>query len=103
MSSNQPLWLQAVHRLERAIGEPVEYAVRSDAYFDVVTVADRARRKAIGAVEGVSRRWLHLFNLPAGTDIRTVRQQLARMERRLNELSEEVADLDGARRRGPTV
>jgi hypothetical protein len=99
MSSNQPIWLQVVHRIERTIGEPVEHAVRSDAYFDVVTVADRARRKAIGAVEGVSRRWLHLFNVPAGTDIRKVREQLARMERRLNELGEDVAELDGGRRR----
>jgi hypothetical protein len=101
MSFNQPLWLQVVHRLERTIGEPVEYAVRSDAYYDVVTVADRARRKAIGAVEGVSRRWLHLFNVPAGTDIRKVRQQLARMERRLNELSEDVAELAGGHRPRP--
>jgi hypothetical protein len=99
MSSDQPRWLQLVHRLERAIGEPVESAVRSDTYFDAVTVANRARRKGIGAAEGVSRRLLHLLNLPAGTDIRGMRQQLARMERRLNELSEDVSELDGAPRR----
>src|SRR5205823_1018555 len=37
MPANQALWLTAVHRLERAIGEPVEAAVRSDTYFDAVT------------------------------------------------------------------
>jgi hypothetical protein len=97
--SKGPLWLKAVHRLERAIGEPVETVVRSDVYFDTVATVSRARRKAIGAVEGVSRRGLHLLNLPAGTDIRGMREQLARMERRLNQLSEDVGELDDDRRR----
>ena len=61
MSAGQPLWLKAVLRLERAIG----------------------------TVEGVSRRCLHLFNLPAGTDLRRVREQLSRIERRLIALEDE--------------
>jgi hypothetical protein len=98
--SNQPLWLQAVHRLERAVGVPVESAVRSDTYFDVMSRISKARRKALGAAEGLSRRGLHLLNLPAGTDIRVVRQQLSRMERRLVQLTEEMADLEETRRDG---
>ena len=94
MPDNQPLWLRAVIRLERAIGEPIESAVRSDTYFDLVSRTTRVRRKVTGTAEGVSRRALHLLNLPAGSDIRGMRQQLARMERRLNELSHEVAELD---------
>jgi hypothetical protein len=94
MPANQPLWLRAVIRLERAIGEPIESAVRSDTYFDLVSTTTRVRRKMQGTAEGVSRRALHLLNLPAGSDIRTMRQQLARMERRLNQLSHDVADLD---------
>jgi hypothetical protein len=94
MPANQPLWLRAVLRLERAIGEPVESAVRSDAYFDLVSTTTRVRRKVGGVTEGVSRRCLHMLNLPAGSDIRTMRQQLARMERRLNQLSHDVSELD---------
>jgi hypothetical protein len=96
MSTSQPLWLQVVHRLERAVGAPVESAVHSDAYFDAVAQMTRARSRLIGAVEEVSRRCLHLVNLPAGTDVRRVREQLARMERRLNALSEEIAALEDA-------
>jgi len=95
MPANQPLWLRAVLRLERAIGEPIESAVHSDTYFDLVSTTTRVRRRVVGTAEGVSRRCLHLLNLPAGSDIRTMRQQLARMERRLNELSDDVAELDG--------
>jgi hypothetical protein len=95
MPAKQPLWLRAVIRVERAIGEPIESAVRSDKYFDLVSTTTRVRRKVTGTAEGVSRRCLHLLNLPAGSDIRGMRQQLARMERRLNELSHDVAELDG--------
>jgi hypothetical protein len=94
MPANQPLWLRAVIRLERAIGEPIESAVRSDTYFDLVSTTTRVRRKVTRTAEGVSRRALHLLNLPAGSDMRTMRQQLARMERRLNQLSHDVSELD---------
>jgi hypothetical protein len=85
-----------VLKVERTVGEPIEAAVRSDTYFDLVSTTTRVRRKVGGAAEGVSRRCLHLLNLPAGSDIRRLRQQLARMERRLNELSNDVAELDEA-------
>lgn len=94
--SSKPLWLRAVLRVERAIGEPVEKAVRTDAYFDAVTAATRASAQLKRTAEGASRRALHLLNLPAGSDVRRLREQLSRMERRLNALSEDVAELDGA-------
>ena len=96
MNSKQPLWLQAVHRLERAVGEPIEKAVRTDTYFDVVTKATRATAQARRTVVGTSTRVLHLLNLPADSDVRRMREQLARMERRLNQLSDDVSELDGA-------
>jgi hypothetical protein len=101
MPANQPLWLKAVHRLERAIGEPVEAAVRTDTYFDAVTKINRARRKTLAIVEGVSRRAWHTLNLPAGTDVRRMREQMSRMERRLTQLTDEVAEVaeDGRRTR----
>lgn len=92
--SAKPLWLRAVHRFERAVGEPVEAAVRTDAYFDLLTIATRATASAKRAAAGVSARGLHLLNLPAGTDVRRMREQLSRMERRLNHLSERVEELD---------
>ena len=70
MASDLPLWLKLVLRLERAVGGPVEAAVHSDTYFDVVTELNRGTRRVTDAVESVSKRGLHLLNLPAGTDIR---------------------------------
>ena len=38
-----------------------------------------------------------LLNLPAGTDVRRMREQLSRMERRLDQLTDEVAEVDERR------
>jgi hypothetical protein len=103
MSSDRPLWLRTVLKVERTIGGPVESVVRSDTYFDTVATLSKGRRKAIDLVEGVSRRGLHLFNLPAGTDVRRIRAQLSRLERRLDQLSYDVADLDEDERPLPRV
>jgi hypothetical protein len=93
VSEGTPLWLKLVLRAERLVGTRVESAVHSDAYFDLVTQASRSKARMVGAVEGISKRILHLANLPAGTDVRRVREQLARMERRLVELSKEIDEL----------
>jgi hypothetical protein len=92
MADGSPLWLKLVLRLERTIGAPVETAVHSDAYFDLLAELGRTMRRLIDATEGVSKRLLHLANLPAGTDIRRVREQLAGVERQLIRLSKELDD-----------
>lgn len=92
MAEGTPTWLKLVLRAERVVGRRVESAVHSGAYFSAATRAMRTSAKATETVEGISRRVLHLANLPAGTDIRRVREQLSRMERRIVELSKELDD-----------
>ena len=94
MASGTPLWLKLVLRAERAIGGPVESAVRSDTYFDVVATVNKTKARVSGKVEGVSKRGWHLLNLPAGTDIRRMREQLARMDRKLVLLTKELEALE---------
>jgi TolA-binding protein len=90
VSEGTPLWLKGVLRAERLVGSRVESAVHSDTYFNVVTQVRRSKGRVTGTVEGVSKRIIHLANLPAGTDIRRMREQLSRMERRMVELSKEL-------------
>ena len=97
--SKGPLWLRVVHRLERAVGEPVESAVRSRHVLrrgEQGHARHGARRRA--PRRSLSRRGLHLLNLPAGSDVSRMREQLLRMERRLNQLTENVEELDDGRR-----
>jgi hypothetical protein len=87
-----PLWLRLVLRAERAVGSRVEAAVHSDAYFDAVSELNRTKARLTGALEAASRRVWHLANLPAGSDVRRLREQLARTERRIVELSKELEE-----------
>jgi hypothetical protein len=100
-SSSPSVWLQMVHRLERAVGVPVEAAVRSDAYFDIAAQATRAQTRAADTLERLSREWLHLFNMPAGSDVRRLRKQLAGMDRKLTRITKELEDLRGGSGDGP--
>jgi hypothetical protein len=93
--ADQPLWLKLVLRFERAIGVPVESAVRSDTYFDLLTHANRTRARLTELTESWSREWLGLLNLPAGSDVRQLREQLARVERQLAELAKDVEQRNG--------
>jgi hypothetical protein len=94
MAQDQPRWLQFVHKFERTIGVPVEAWVRSDAYFDLVTQAGRASGRWFRGLQELQREWLHMLNLPTNTDVTSVREQLARVERRLAEIGKEIADRD---------
>ena len=99
MSQDQPRWLQMIYRLERAVGTQVEAFVTSDAYFDLLAQATKTQRRLMNATESLSREWLHLWNIPASSDVRRLREQLSRVERTLADVAKEVADRDqnGAR------
>jgi hypothetical protein len=93
----QSQWLEFVQKLERAIGEPVESFVRSDAYFDLTTQLKRARARWNRSFDELSEQWLHVFNFPAATDVRRLREQLSRLEREVNRMAKDLADrVEGA-------
>ena len=94
MATAQPLWLQMVLRFERAIGVPVESALHSDTYFDLLTHANRIRARLTEVAEGVTEEWLHVLNVPASSDIKRLREQLARVERQLGRIAKKIEDLD---------
>jgi len=97
MATEQPLWLQLILRFERAIGVPIESAVRSDTYFDLLTHANRTRARLTELTEGLTQEWLHLFNVPASSDVKRLREQLARVERELGRLAKEMEERNGYR------
>lgn len=89
---SSPLWLDAVRRFERAIGRPVERAVTSEAYFDLLPFARRAYAQVEETVAAVTEEWYRLMNFPTGNDVRQLRTQLSRMERQLERLAKELED-----------
>ena len=93
-----PLWLDAVRRIERLIGVPVERMVTSDAYFDALPKLRRLQMQMVELVATSTDQWFRLFNVPAGSDVRHMREQLSRMERQLEKLTKELADREDGRK-----
>jgi hypothetical protein len=92
MTDEQPTWLDLVLRLERAIGRPIESAVRSNAYFNLLTQASRTHAKLTRLTNDWTEEWLHRLNLPTGSDVRKLQTQLSRVERKLGRLAKQVED-----------
>jgi len=93
-----PLWLEAIRRFERMIGVPIERMVTSDAYFDALPKLRRLQGQMGDFVATYTDEWFRLFNLPAGSDIRHLREQLSRMERQLEKLTKELGDRSDGRK-----
>src|SRR5262245_34459191 len=93
--------LEWIQKWERAIGEPVEQFVRSDAYFDAMTQVNRARTQLTKRFEGMWEEWLHLFNMPAATDVRRLREQVSRLERQVNRIAKDLDDREEEAREQP--
>jgi hypothetical protein len=92
--ASPPPWLEAVGRFERLIGVPVERLVTSDAYFGVLSKLRRIQAQMTDRVAAWTDDWYRLMNVPTGSDVRRIRRQLSRMERRLETLTKELADRD---------
>ena len=105
-SNGVPRWLEAVRSLERAIGVPVERFVTSDAYFDLLPHLYRAQEQLEELTAAATDRWYRLLNVPTGSDVRQLREQLSRLERQVEKLSKQLADGEPApvrKRRKPTA
>jgi hypothetical protein len=99
--ADRPLWRQGFDAIERRVAGPVEGAVGSDLFADVVALGVRAQRGVQREVERRTRRVLHMVNVPTATDVRRVSEQLAELQRQVRELErvEPRAPLRNARPR----
>ena len=92
----KPLWRRGFDRAERAVGRPLEQLVSTRAFSDLLVVAFRAQGALQGIFERQTRTALHLWNLPAHTDVARLRRQVGALSAELREVS---ARLDEAERR----
>lgn len=90
-----PRWQRGVGRVVGVITPQLEAVTRRDEFAIAVGLARTVRGDLRRRYERQSRRMLHLFNLPAGTDILALRQQIASLERQLRDLGKTVEDADG--------
>jgi hypothetical protein len=101
MAPEQAGWRPYFDRLERAVGRPMEAGVQTDTFQDLVAIATRLQVAVQERIEQSTSDFLHLFNLPARSDIRHLSEQLNRLDKQVRDLRLELEKLedDGSARR----
>ena len=81
-----PRWRQLFDTWEKAVAPGLEELTASSEFRDVTATMARWNAAARKRSEAASRQWLHALNLPAATDIRRLRRQVAELEREVGVL-----------------
>ena len=91
--SDKPTWRLVYDRLAGEVGPRLTEVTGSDGFADAVEVAGAVRSRASAELQRTSRRVLHAWNLPAGSDIAVLRQELGALNREVRALARQVEEL----------
>ncbi len=80
-------------RLAEQLGPQLTDLTASDRFAEAVEVADAVRVRAGNELQRSSRRFLHAWNLPAGSDVTVLRQEIGALERTVRTLTRQVEEL----------
>jgi hypothetical protein len=90
---NGPLWKRAYDSVEKQAGPALTQFFSKPEVVEAVTLGMAVQRRARDDLGEVIRRGLHSVNLPSGTDVRKVSNQIAGLEREIRLLSRQVEEL----------
>jgi predicted RNase H-like nuclease (RuvC/YqgF family) len=91
--SDKPLWRNMYDRMADEVGPLMTDVTGSDRFAEVVEVAEAVRSRAATELQRSSRRVLHAWNLPAGTDIAMLRREIGALDREVRALARQVEAL----------
>ena len=91
-----PVWKQLFDAVDRRFGSTVNELAQRDEVVALAALGLRSRTEIERAMERISRRALHFLNLPAGSDVNRLLQQIARVEREVRDLRHQLADRENA-------
>jgi hypothetical protein len=87
-----PPWRQGFDALERQLSPRLEALVQSEQFAVAVGLAARVQRALSEQATTSTRRVLHGLNLPAGTDVSRILNELGQLKRQVRELSTQLDD-----------
>src|ERR671938_515241 len=94
MAPERAGWRPYFDALERAVGRPMEAGVETDTFQDLLAVATRLQVAVQERIERRTSGFLHLFNLPARSDIKHLSEQLNRLDKQVRDLRLELEKLE---------
>ena len=90
MADDRPVWRQGFDALEAAVAPRLEELAKSEQFQIAVGLLASAQRAAQERAERSMRRALHLWNLPAGSDVTRILNEIGKLQREVRELSRQV-------------
>ncbi len=89
-----PRWKAVFDTVERGIGQPLEELVQTEGFADAIMLAKRLNSARRRTFERSTRCVLHLVNLPAGSDVKRLHEQMWALEREVRDLNKRLAAAD---------
>ncbi len=90
---SQPLWKQVYDAAEKQTAPVLTKLLSTPEVVEALGLAMAVRRRAVDDVSRLIRRNLHSVNLPSGTDVRDVSNQVAGLERQIRQLNRRIDEL----------
>lgn len=90
---DQPLWKKAYDAAEQQAAPVLTQLLSAPEVIEAVGLAMAVRRRAVDDISQFIRRNLHNVNLPSGTDVRDVWNQIAGLERQIRQLNRRIDEL----------
>lgn len=90
MADDRPAWRQGFDAIEAAVAPRLEGLVKSEQFQIAAGLVSAAQRDAQRRAERTMRRALHLWNLPAGSDVTRILNELGKLQRDVRELARRV-------------
>jgi hypothetical protein len=97
----QPLWRQSYDTIEAITGPPLARWVRSEPFAAGIGIASQLRRELERRADRATRQMLHLFNLPAGTDVTRLLAEVGDLRKQVRHLSDQLDARDDQKGRRP--
>lgn len=90
MADDRPAWRQAFDTVEAAVAPALEQLVKTEQFQVAMGLVTSAQRSVQERAERNMRRALHLWNLPAGSDVTRILNEIGKLQREVRELARRV-------------
>jgi len=88
-----PLWKKAYDTAEKQAGPLLAKLLANPTVIEAITLGTAIQKRASEDAAELIRRGLHGVNLPSGTDVRKVSNQIAGLERQIRQLNRRIDEL----------
>jgi len=91
-----PLWRLAFDLVERPVGAASETLVQSEVFMDALAAGWKVQRRMAKEMQRGLGLWLDVFAIPRRSDLTTLVNQVASLERQVRQVSRELERRNGS-------